>query len=292
MDLQESDKTCVKEYCLSALLAVFYVGSIYVWKQSTERSTHPTVVKKRFLSVSVATIICVLAVQYFLNPSLSKGQSRSFWALLGFRSDGLLNAVFFPIILTVVLFLGPLVIDTLNGEGFVYNLRNVSEFVTRSRDIVWIRNYIFAPISEEVVFRACMLVLIIDCTHPLLAMLSCPLFFGAAHVHHVLEQVRFGVKWKQAILVSSFQFLYTTIFGAYSAFLFLRTGHVIAPIAVHAFCNTMGFPDFGSVTNMSRGHQVLSVTTTVLGLICWVFLLHPLTHPELFSNTLPWSSRI
>jgi membrane protease YdiL (CAAX protease family) len=40
------------------------------------------------------------------------------------------------------------------------------------------------------------------------------------------------------------QFLYTSIFGWYAAWLFVRSGHLAAPVAVHAACNALGFPDF------------------------------------------------
>ena len=50
---------------------------------------------------------------------------------------------------------------------------------------------------------------------------------------------------------SLFQFAYTTIFGMYSAFLFIKTGHFAAPFIVHAYCNFMGFPDFMEVCVLS-----------------------------------------
>lgn len=40
------------------------------------------------------------------------------------------------------------------------------------------------------------------------------------------------------------QFLYTSIFGWFATWLFVRSGHLAAPIAVHAACNALGFPDF------------------------------------------------
>ena len=35
----------------------------------------------------------------------------------------------------------------------------------------------------------------------------------------------------------------------YSAFLFVRTGHIAAPVVAHGFCNFMGFPDFNELLN-------------------------------------------
>ncbi len=39
------------------------------------------------------------------------------------------------------------------------------------------------------------------------------------------------------------QLLYTTLFGTYCAYLFLRTGSIFPPISAHAFCNVMGLPE-------------------------------------------------
>merc|ERR1712188_42377 len=77
-----------------------------------------------------------------------------------------------------------------------------------------------------------------------------PLFFGTAHLHHVMQQYPNGAK---AMLRASvgvlFQFLYTTVFGWYAAALLLRTGSVVGPSLAHAFCNRMGFPDFGGISS-------------------------------------------
>lgn len=71
-----------------------------------------------------------------------------------------------------------------------------------------------------------------------------PLVFGLAHLHHFYE---FRVTHPQtplaaAIARSLLQLTYTSLFGAYATFLFLRTGSVLAVIVVHAFCNVMGLP--------------------------------------------------
>lgn len=40
---------------------------------------------------------------------------------------------------------------------------------------------------------------------------------------------------------------YTSVFGCLATFLLLVTGNLAAPIAAHAACNVLGFPDFGSM---------------------------------------------
>ena len=59
----------------------------------------------------------------------------------------------------------------------------------------------------------------------------------------------------QATLRSLLQFTYTTLFGGYATFLFLRTGSLLSVILVHAFCNWMGFPRFWG--KVSAGETVL-----------------------------------
>jgi prenyl protein peptidase len=76
-----------------------------------------------------------------------------------------------------------------------------------------------------------------------LTIVCSPLFFGAAHLHHIIQHLhKTGRELRSAILevgnfnvengnhlnLSVFQLFYTTIFGMYSTFLFLRTGQIIA----------------------------------------------------------------
>lgn len=45
-------------------------------------------------------------------------------------------------------------------------------------DLRWLRNQVIAPLTEELVFRACMLPMLAPCTGLGPAVLTCPLFFG------------------------------------------------------------------------------------------------------------------
>lgn len=45
-------------------------------------------------------------------------------------------------------------------------------------DMRWLRNQVVAPLTEELVFRACMLPMLVPCAGPSTAILTCPLFFG------------------------------------------------------------------------------------------------------------------
>lgn len=71
-----------------------------------------------------------------------------------------------------------------------------------------------------------------------------PLYFGIAHVHHFYEfrLTHPDTPAVAALLRSIFQFGYTTVFGWYATFIYVRTGSLIAVIIVHSFCNWCGLP--------------------------------------------------
>ena len=79
-----------------------------------------------------------------------------------------------------------------------------------------------------------------------------------------------------------FQFAFTTIFGWYATFVFLRTGHLSAAVVVHAFCNGMGFPRFGAVPG--QRHATLITAAFAAGILLFGCMLRPLTAPGLYSN--------
>jgi prenyl protein peptidase len=71
-----------------------------------------------------------------------------------------------------------------------------------------------------------------------------PLYFGIAHVHHFYEfrLTHPDTPVLAAALRSIFQFGFTTVFGWYATFVYLRTGSLLAVILIHTFCNWCGLP--------------------------------------------------
>ncbi|KAF6205522.1 hypothetical protein GE061_019695 [Apolygus lucorum] len=267
--------------CLT--LSVAYVCSLYVWSSPLNRD-HPSTIKRRLVSVSVMGVVSPIFTYYCVSEELLA--KHSLWDLLGMRWPGMLAASAVPLLLTMFLFLGPLVVKT-QSESLAA-LAEPSYWVENLTSIYWLRDHIIAPLSEELTFRASLLPLLVQCVSPVKAVFISPMFFGVAHLHHIFGQVQSGVPFKRAALISGFQFSYTTLFGAYSAFLFLRTGHFVAPFLAHAFCNFMGFPDFGEVLSYSEPKRSLTFGLFVAGFVSWCFLLVPLTDPLLYENTLYW----
>lgn len=220
----------------------------------------------------------------FLYVALDKAilKEKTFLEILGLRLDGLLQAFTMPLFLTMILFLGPLYMQMLNGLFKVYT--EPMHWINNLKDLTWIRAHIVAPLSEEFSFRSCMLPLLLQCFRPLAAVIVCPIFFGAAHFHHVLENIKMGVPWKRAVLVSLFQCSYTTLFGAYSAYLFYRTGHLAATFITHAFCNHMGVPDIGELMQYQSKQKACVTIVFIIGFVSWCYLLNPLTEPKWYKN--------
>jgi Type II CAAX prenyl endopeptidase Rce1-like len=118
---------------------------------------------------------------------------------------------------------------------------------------VW-RNLILAPLSEEIVFRGCIVSALSasasvsipsDSFHMsnALVIALAPLFFGVAHFHHALLGLQSGQRPVPVALQTMFQFTYTSLFGSYATYVFLQTRSLSAVVLCHSYCNAMGLPD-------------------------------------------------
>lgn len=133
---------------------------------------------------------------------------------------------------------------------------------------ILIRNLIVAPWTEEVVFRGCIVPALLGSgMSPLRVALVSPFCFGVAHVHHAMTRLSKGERLQPVILMTAFQFVYTSLFGSYAAYAFVRTGSVPAVALSHAFCNWMGLPDFNFVqpTHPMYPHRRVLLAAFVFG---------------------------
>nr|XP_053646484.1 CAAX prenyl protease 2-like [Cherax quadricarinatus] len=212
---------CLKEVFACFFLSFLYVGSLYVWT-ATQGRDHPSTIKKRCISVFLMTIVSPFFVIWFGSED---SEEVTLWSQMGLRWEGLIPALVLPMILTFILFLGPLVQSHLTVP-VTYTLHMYLDplyWYNTVQNPIWWRNQVVAPFSEEFTFRACMLPILLQCVSPGTAIFIAPLFFGVAHLHHAVDRLRVGIDLQAVVLISSFQFLYTSVFGFYSAFLFIRT---------------------------------------------------------------------
>ena len=125
------------------------------------------------------------------------------------------------------------------------NLTSLLNPVTEEERWRNIRNFIVAPLTEEIIFRGCMVPALLGSGMSILRVaLIAPLFFGVAHLHHAVIKLSKGERMLPVLLMTLFQLAYTSLFGSYVAYAFIRTGSVAAVTISHAYCNWMGLPDF------------------------------------------------
>ncbi|CAH0400561.1 unnamed protein product [Chilo suppressalis] len=284
-EIESSGWTCLSSVFACIFLTFGYVASLYVWGTKLNRD-HPSVIKRRFFSVTCIMLVAPFYTNYFLSDeTLSKGDLL---AQLGIRASGLVAASILPLILTAVLFLGPLTMQFLSGTWKLY--AEPLYWISSWQDLIWVRNHFMAPLSEEWVFRACMMPMLLQCLKPMTAVFMGPVLFGIAHFHHLFERINTGYNFQTALMISLFQFAYTSLFGAYSAYLFVRTGHVVAPLLAHIFCNHMGFPNFGEVNQYPPTQRILIIFSFLLGFSIWCMYISSMTNPDIYDNRLHWET--
>ncbi|TRY57578.1 hypothetical protein DNTS_023505 [Danionella cerebrum] len=268
------------------MLGVCMYGRIN-YPGSDEYMDHPNTIKRRFTSVLCVSAVSPLIVFEWTHLMKVK-PGPPLWTLLGIRLEGLVPATLLPFALIMVLFLGPLTQMAIESQrGLFHDIKaslNSQSLRKSVKDLRWLRNQVVAPLTEEFVFRACMIPMLVPCTGPTAAIFISPLFFGVAHFHHIIEQLRFGQDSVFEVLISAaFQFAYTSVFGAYTAFIFIRTGHLVGPVLCHSFCNWMGFPPIGSVLEHPQRLGIL--LSYQLGVLLFLGLLFPFTDPAFYGMT-------
>jgi len=228
----------------SLFLSFIFVASLHIWKLAGYKDVNRDeagTIQRRFLSAILSCICSVLLIRLLAHsvPEDVPG-GLSLAELLGLRCAYFMTACINCLLLTATLFLGPLAqhgFVVLQGESKLF-------FSVEGGFRVLTRNLILAPITEELVFRACLVRLWVSASLSLKTIIFCsPFCFALAHTHHFIEHVRRTKSKKQALLQVLFQVFYTSLFGMYSNFLLIRTGSLIAVILAHTFCNHQGFPD-------------------------------------------------
>uniref|UniRef100_A0ACD5TA42 Uncharacterized protein n=1 Tax=Avena sativa TaxID=4498 RepID=A0ACD5TA42_AVESA len=189
---------------------------------------------RRFVCAAVSSAASVLS-----TAALLRVWSLSDWskvlAVFGIGSDHLLEAVVIPLLLTSLVYAGSFVARLWvmssscgrdDGEVGVGCTEKLARWMQTSlQDVMVWRNLVVAPLTEELVFRACMIPLLLCGGFKMhnIIFLS-PIFFSLAHLNHLFELHQQGCNFMRSLLIVGLQLGYTVIFGWYAAFLFIRTG--------------------------------------------------------------------
>ncbi|GAB9472522.1 CAAX prenyl protease [Globisporangium polare] len=279
-------------------MAAAYVGVLYTLPRTIRRlpRDHPTHILARFLLICIFCALCPFLLAVFYEHD---DRSISFAAWLGIRHDGLAQAILVPLFITALLFTGSLLANAIrllnvskqfHSNGVWFAVKNSALYYSVTHDrLPSLRNYVLGPLTEEFVFRSCMIPLLVCANFTVKQIiLGSPLTFGVAHLHHFVDHVRNGRSAKDAALIAGFQLLYTSIFGAYASFLYLRTGHFASIFIVHVFCNVIGFPDlsFFNPENSLHPFRIVILGAYFVGIYSFTRTLVPWTEPSIYSSDL------
>lgn len=249
---------------LATLLASSYVAvikiNVPVLLRAADRN-EPDVIRYRMSRVS---LLC-LAILVLLPPALvhltktdvlSKENNgniffyrsvidvvRQFGLFPGFSQSGSVYVDLYNLLRSValmcILYVGPI-------THYVYaerqNIRN--DFFFSFNVLTGVRDHIFAPVTEEFVYRAA----VVATLKPVLTNSSIirwlPLLFGVAHAHHGFQLYHVeGHLLGHSLLHVVMQMTYTTVFGLLANKIYLATQcNLLCVIVVHGMCNLMGFP--------------------------------------------------
>lgn len=298
----------------SLALTTGYVGVLYLRKATRPskqvRRDDQSVIIERLKSISIFTLLATFVFIPFVlvyenaydNYFHAAATLRIFWGWSTQSSDFLdRTEVVFSLIfdclkslmLVSILFAGPLV-DFFYFERLETALRIAQtptflqiwamvkdDFKAQAMSLFGVRNFLVGPITEEFVFRSGILALHLASNISSKYMIFVtPLYFGVAHLHHAYEMVLEEKYAKQVIFfMCSFQLLYTTVYGWFAGFLFLRMGSIWPPIVVHMFCNFLGTPSFGEI-GTSKKHTWVYRILLVLGIFGFVFFMPILIKSE------------
>lgn len=90
-----------------------------------------------------------------------------------------------------LLFLGPtvsLMLAIIEHPPTCNEFKSVSGFFRYFGHYTYIRDIIFAPLVEEIIYRSCICsILLCARQSPMFVVFVSPLFFGVSHVHHIIE---------------------------------------------------------------------------------------------------------
>ncbi|XP_024003786.1 CAAX prenyl protease 2 isoform X3 [Eutrema salsugineum] len=250
-------------------MALFYVLILYaptVIVRLPSASSFSEFMIRRFICAAVSTVASLVFTAFILP--IKSWEASLILGVYGIRKDHLWQGVVYPLLLTSLIYSGSLV------SKLLLLLESCASNVS-----VW-RNFVVAPLTEELVFRACMIPLLLCAGFKIYsAIFLCPILFSLAHLNHFREMyIRHNRSYLKASLIVGLQLGYTVVFGSYASFLYIRTGHLAAPLFAHIFCNYMGLPML-----YAQGKGLVSAAFLV-GVVGFVSLLFPLTKPLMYND--------
>jgi prenyl protein peptidase len=281
-------------YC--SLLAVSYVISLYCFVPSSVQKLlrdDSLQIRWRALASCLVSIGAVLSYRLLFCNEWILNIDANLIAVLAMARQTLWTS-FCVLFHTLVLYFGPIVrsfvisFDSVHRkQGKVTLLHFLKDFsrtfiysffqplFSNDDSLYWtfLRNQVVAPVTEELVFRACMVPALLSTGMTDTSVcLTAPLFFGIAHVHHGILRLRQGYSLTFVSVATLVQFCYTSIFGAYVSYVYLRTGSIGAVVFCHSLCNAMGLPNVSFLQSNSPlyASRGLLLAALAIGLVAFI----------------------
>lgn len=266
----------------SLALATSYVAAIRIFEPHAiallDRN-HPSVISYRMTRISALCLAILVFLPWILCLTIDKylnywSALRQFGLLAGFTNTFSTRTDLFNIAVALfkvlLLYCGPIANYFVTGQSahFWQDMRD--EFTT-----IWgFRDHVFAPITEELVYRAGVVSILQPFSSDLSLTLYSPLLFGLAHIHHGIQLYCIDERPFSQVLVSvSVQFAYTSVFGMLANRFYIGSGENIwCAIVVHWMCNLIGFPSFDMRQDHPRWFWVYC-TMLVFGVVMFIRLL-------------------
>ncbi|XVE75991.1 hypothetical protein DITRI_Ditri12bG0136700 [Diplodiscus trichospermus] len=298
--MEDSNGNLSKPVAVIACIAMtlFYVSLLYaptlILRLPPPQSFKNFMIR-RFICAAISSVASVTFCALVLP--IRSVEASSLFGVYGIRSDHIWQAMIFPLFLTSLMYAGSLTLKSMllvnkwkehwnqDGRPLLDCIRSnllsfPGQMSSLASNILFWRNFVVAPLTEELLFRACMIPLLLCGGFKAYNVIFlCPTFFSLAHLNHMTEiYSRHNYSLLKASMVIGLQLGYTVIFGSYASFLFMRTGNLLAPLVAHVFCNYMGLP----VLFVQR--KGLVTMAFVAGMISFAWLLFPITRPDLYND--------
>lgn len=284
-------------FWLSLYISGSYVAAIYATHKGSENypsgRDDPRVIRRRIKRVCLISLLNIFKIPWILHSQSQNLSYTQAFLNLGlipgyYRDDRWDLGIYFydigrVVTLIFMLYVGPL-LDSFLYLVFASRKRGLREFKNEVASIWGIRNYIFAPFTEELFYTSMILntYLALKPRGELnfsLLIWQTPLFFGLAHLHHAYELHQQGMMtWPAILLNTLFQTTYTTLFGSLTNYIFIKSGgNLWACIVVHAICNYMGFPESSRLEThfsvVKRSNNIYIINLIKLWKKCYIILL-------------------
>lgn len=151
-----------------------------------------------------------------------------------FSTAYLIEVVCIPVILTIVLFMGPIFLEI--EQGIFLNINQYQDAH------IMARNLFLAPVLEEILYRGILVHILSQCYSPFFTLLISSILFSISHIpKHIFDQdFEFSYDWR---FVAA-HCIQTFVFSTYVCTVGLKTGSILPPILIHCLCNYFESPAF------------------------------------------------